>query len=145
MNGSKKYVVAISGSASSNGANQKLLQAISLTFAHTYQIDIVDGLSEFPLFSPQRQKMGIPDVVADLKLKLAKTDSIIISTPEYLHNIPAVLKNMLEWITESGELANKNVLAITFAPHDPRGKHAMTSLLQSLKAVKANVVAELPL
>ncbi|MGB1317922.1 MAG: NADPH-dependent FMN reductase, partial [Flavobacteriales bacterium] len=80
-----------------------------------------------------------------LRTKLANSDAVIISTPEYIHNIPAVLKNALEWITESGELHEKPVLAITFTPAAPRGEFAMKSLLQSLSALNAKVVAELPL
>ena len=72
-------------------------------------------------------------------------DGIVICTPEYIHNLPAMLKSALEWLSSSGELTRKRVLAITFSPSAPRGQKAMESLLWSLQALNAKVVAQLPL
>ncbi|MCB0755593.1 MAG: NAD(P)H-dependent oxidoreductase [Flavobacteriales bacterium] len=140
-----KRILAISGSASENSSNEQLLSAIAKTFADRFQFEIYGQLSTMPLFTPARLKAGVPSAVSELKKLVLEADAVIISTPEYLHNIPAVLKNALEWMTESGELAEKPVLPIIFTPHAPRGQYAMISLLQSLKASKSKVVAELPL
>ena len=140
-----KTVLAINGSASENSSNGKLLHALSTSFSTSYKIEVYEGLQNLPLFSPQLQEAGIPEIVQELRKKVASTDAVIICTPEYVHNVPAVLKNVLEWMTTSGELADKPVLPITFAPAPPRGEYAMISLLQSLKAMKAKIVAELPL
>jgi len=140
-----KTVLAINGSASEDSSNGKLLHAISESFAEFYAIDVYEGLQHLPLFSPQLQEAGIPEIVRELRNKVASAEAVIISTPEYLHNIPAVLKNALEWMTTSGELADKPVLPITFTPALPRGQYAMISLLQSLLACNAKIVAELPL
>lgn len=140
-----KRILAINGSASEKSSNLQLLNTIAEAFSSEFDIAVYNELHSLPLFTPQRQKDGIPDSVINLKTNVANADAVIISTPEYLHNIPAVLKNALEWMTESGELAEKPVLPITFAPYEPRGEYAMVSLLQSLKASKAKVVAELPL
>ncbi len=140
-----KTILAISGSASKGGSNTELLLKIRSVFSEIYSVQVLESLSDLPLFTPQLLKAGIPESVAAFKLKVDDANAIIISTPEYLHNIPAVLKNALEWMTESGELAEKPVLPITFTPAPPRGEYAMKSLLQSLQASKAKVVAELPL
>lgn len=140
-----KRILAINGSASESSSNLRLLEVISAKFSDTVEIAVYDGLWHLPLFTPPKLKEGIPKSVTELKNQVNQADAIIIATPEYLHNIPAVLKNALEWMTESGELADKPVLPITFTPHEPRGKFAMISLIQSLKASKATVVAELPL
>jgi chromate reductase len=140
-----KRILAISGSASENSSNEQLLSAIAETFLDQYQIEVYSQLATLPLFTPARLKVGVPDTVSELKNLVSEADAVIISTPEYLHNIPAVLKNALEWMTNSGELAEKPVLPITFTPAPTRGEHAMRSLLPSLVASKAKVVAELPL
>ncbi len=140
-----RRILSISGSASQNSSNTRLLVAIQSQFDQDFGMEVYDGLWKLPLFSPQLKEEGIPESVADFKQRVALADAAVISTPEYLHNIPAVLKNALEWMTESGELADKPVLAITFTPAAPRGEHAMRSLVQSLVASKAKVVAELPL
>lgn len=140
-----KTIVAINGSASPNSSNLQLLLTLQTEFAHLVDTKVFDGLWELPLFSPQREAEGIPDRVRQLRERVENADAVIISTPEYLHNIPAVLKSALEWMTHSGELADKPVLPITFTPHEPRGEYAMKSLLESLKASKARIVTELPL
>ena len=57
----------------------------------------------------------------DWRKILQESDAVIISIPEYIHNIPALIKNALEWVTTSGEFLGKKVLPITFTPHEPRG------------------------
>lgn len=140
-----KSILLISGSASADSFNVRLLRQMADAYAQSYRLDVLDGLWQLPLYTPQREEAGVPKAVKELRDKVAEADAVVISTPEYLHNIPAALKNALEWMTTSGELAGRPVLAITFSPHAPRGEHAMTSLLQSLRASKARVVAELPL
>lgn len=140
-----KSILCISGSASSLSSNSELLKLIQTEFNSEFAITVYDKLSSLPLFTPEGLKSGYPNEVQELKILVEDADAIIISTPEYLHNIPAVLKNALEWITESGELANKPVLPITFTPSPPRGKYAMKSLVHSLLASKSKIVVELPL
>ena len=59
--------------------------------------------------------------------------------------MPALMKNALEWLASSGELAGKAVLPITFTPHPPRGEKAMQSLTWSLQALDTKVVTQLAL
>lgn len=138
-------IVALSGSASPDSANTRLLRCISTEFSHLFDFIVMDGLWLLPLYTPQSEGAGIADEVMLLRSEMAKADAVIIATPEYLHNIPAVLKNALEWMTTTGEMADKPVLAITFTPWAPRGEHAMRSLCASLLASKARVVAQLHL
>ncbi|HLV42446.1 MAG TPA: NAD(P)H-dependent oxidoreductase [Brumimicrobium sp.] len=138
-------ILAISGSASKKSSNYYLLKAIQQLLIDVHEIDIYDSLSDFPLFTPQRLKDEVPEIIQEFKELLLNADAVLISTPEYTHNIPAVLKNMIEWCTHSGEFENKSVLPITFTPYEPRGEYAMQSLLFSLNTMNARTVAKLPL
>lgn len=138
-------ILAISGSASIKSSNYYLLKAIQTLFKDQFSIEVCDSLGDFPLFTPNRLKEGVPGHVQDFKNKVVNADVVLISTPEYTHNIPAVLKNMIEWCTHSGEFSNKKVVPITFAPYEPRGEFAMQSLLFSLNALDANTVVQVPL
>ncbi len=138
-------IFCLSGSASPQSSNYYLLKAIEKSFGDQYDIEVYDKIREFELFTPQRLQEGIPADITTFKSKLAAAKSVIIATPEYSHNIPAVLKNMLEWCTHSGELADKYVLPITFTPKEPRGEFAMQSLLMTLQTLKAKVVSQFPL
>ena len=138
-------ILAISGSGSLLNSNVALLEAIMKLFSNKHTTDVYHGLRDFPLFRPEDLEQELPKEVKTFKEKLTKADFIFISTPEYTHNIPAVLKNAFEWVTASGEFQHKKVFPITFTPHPPRGKYAMQSLLTSLKAMDATIVGQLSL
>jgi NAD(P)H-dependent FMN reductase len=138
-------ILLISCSASHNSGNYYLLKAIADSWKEQHEVSVFQGLAEFPLFSPARLEEGAPASLQALKQQIKVADLIVLATPEYSHNIPAVLKNLFEWCTASGEFADRNILAITFTPKEPRGEHAMRSLLPTLKTLKANVLAQVPL
>ncbi len=142
---SKKKVFGICGSASVQSSNYELLKTLSNVFLDDFDWIITNDLRDFQLFTPEDLEVELPSKVKDFKKQLLNADAIVIVTPEYTHNIPAVLKNALEWCTASGEFSNKPVLPITFTPSAPRGKYAMNSLLESLKTMDADIVTELSL
>jgi len=136
-------ILTISGSSRNDSSNSKLLDALPFLFGEkTFERF---AISDLPLFRPELEKLKLPQKVKDWRAKVKTADAIIISTPEYIHNLPAQIKNALEWLTTSGELFHKPVLPITFTPHEPRGEKAMQSLLWCLQALDARVVAQLPL
>ncbi|MFN2423974.1 MAG: NADPH-dependent FMN reductase [Cryomorphaceae bacterium] len=140
----KQTILAISGSASSPSSNARLLETIAASFPEKGLIQDT-LLRELPLYRPELDKAPLPAAAEQWRAQVADARAVIISTPEYLYNIPAMLKNGLEWLKSSGELYGKAVLPITFTPHPPRGEHAMESLRKSLQALEARIVAELPL
>ncbi|TXK71029.1 NAD(P)H-dependent oxidoreductase [Mesonia sp. HuA40] len=137
-------ILGISGSTQEEGTNHKLLRAIGIAVENPTTFTIENQINNIPLFSlkrlenPQKQ-------IQQLKENIDQAQLVIICTPEYLHNIPAALKNILEWCTASGEFYQKKVLPITFTPKEPRGEMAMRSFLQSLKALKCNIKTHLNL
>ncbi len=142
---SKKKVFGICGSASAQSSNHELLKTLFNEFSDDFDWTITNELRDFPLFRPEDLKNDLPTNVRHFKTKLLNADAIVIVTPEYTHNIPAALKNALEWCTASGEFSNKPVLPITMTPVEPRGKYAMNSLLESLKTMDAKVVTQFQL
>ena len=142
---SKMKVLGICGSASEKSSNYELLKTLSNQFDDKLDWTITNELRDFPLFRPEDLENDLPANVKEFKMQLLNTDAIVIVTPEYAHNIPAALKNGLEWCTASGEFANTPVLPITFTPSEPRGKYAMQSLIESLKTLDSKVVTQLSL
>ena len=105
-------IITISGSARSESGNTKLLKHLwclstEITFHHS------DLPKQLPLFNAELQDAPAPEVVKRWKEELRTADGIIFCIPEYIHNMPAMIKNALEWITASGELAGKKVLAVS--------------------------------
>ncbi|TVR39180.1 MAG: NAD(P)H-dependent oxidoreductase [Cryomorphaceae bacterium] len=140
-----KKIYAISGSAGVPSSNRKLLESLAHHYKKYCEWHLDDCLTKLPLYQPSLEERPLSEHVVNWRKGCNHADAIIICTPEYLHNIPAVLKNGMEWLKSSGEWMNKRVLPITFTPHHPRGEHAMPSLRNSLIALKANPVVELNL
>lgn len=136
-------ILTISGSANKESSNQRLLKALPSVIPQ-HEFVHFEGLMDFPLFTPERDKTPSQLVVA-FKESIRQADIVIISFPEYIHNIPAVLKNALEWVTASGELYEKKAMLISYTPSAPRGEKAMKSLIWSLDALSVKVLAQISL
>jgi len=137
-------VLLICGSIRHGSTTRSLLAYIKSSSQYSdYEFSI--PLDEIPLFHPDQDDSNCDASVTLLREQVAEADGVIVATPEYIHNIPAVLKNALEWLTKTGDLANKKTIAICYTPHEPRGEKAMVSLLYSLKALDAQVLASLML
>ncbi len=136
-------ILMISGSNRTDSQNVTLLQTLPMRFPkHEFQYF---DISQLPLFVDQGGDMKYPGICIEWRNAVDVSDIVIICTPEYIHNIPAALKNALEWITQSGELVGKRVLPITYTPSPPRGEKAMQSLVWSLQALDSNIVGQLDL
>lgn len=140
----KLKILTISGSTRQDSSNIQLLECLPNLFPK-YQFQHYKNLDKLPLFRADDDKYPWHSEVLNWRKAVAGFDAVIICTPEYIHNIPALLKNALEWLTSSGELMNKPTLTLTFTPHEPRGEKAMQSLLWSLKALEARIVGQLAL
>ena len=139
-----KKILTFSGSARKNSSNVKLLEALPFLFPqhHIYRFE---KLHLLPVFTEIIDETSYPEIVMEWRKTVDAADALIISTPEYIFNLPAMIKNALEWLTASGELVQKKVLPITFLPHAPRGQKAMQSLLWSLQALDTQIITQLPL
>lgn len=133
-------LLLVSGSPHPDSSNSRLLEAIGKLSDREYLA--ADYLADLPVFQPDRDKAPWPDAVLRWRADLKKSRAVIISTPAYLYNIPGVLKNALDWLASSGEFDEKPTLVLTFTPGPPRGERARQSLLWSLEALNARVVAE---
>ena len=137
-------ILTLSGSTRSTSSNAKLLEGIALLFPQ-HDFIFYKKLDQLPLFRAENDSHPWAEPVLNWRRKLKESDAVIISIPEYIHNLPALIKNALEWIATSGELVGKPVLPITFTPNEPRGEKAMQSLCWSLQALDAQIVVQLPL
>ena len=133
-------MLLLSGSPATDSVNSRFLLALGRLYGDN--CGLADYLAHLPVFQPQLDHSAWPLEVVRLREEVAAAPAVVISTPAYLHNLPAVLKNTLEWLTSSGELHEKPVLVFTLTPHEPRGERARQSLLWSLEALNARVVAE---
>jgi chromate reductase, NAD(P)H dehydrogenase (quinone) len=131
-------ILAISGSLRQISSNTILLQsAINLAPANI-EIKLYAGLNDLPHFNPDLESNHIP-AVNDLQTQIKWADGLLISTPEYAHGIPGVLKNALDWLVSSPDFMDKPIAILNASP---RATHAQASLIEIVTTMAGCVIPE---
>jgi NAD(P)H-dependent FMN reductase len=102
-------LLTVSGSLRIGSSNSALLDAAARSAPPHVVVTRFDGLEALPAFNPDIEMSGAPLPLAVQVWQRALTDAqaVLVSSPEYAHGIPGVLKNALDWVVGSGELVNK--------------------------------------
>ena len=132
-------LLAISGSLRAVSSNTALLQAAAKLAPEGVEVVLHDGIGALPHFNPDISDEDAPASVAAFRAALTQADGVIFSTPEYAHGLPGVLKNALDWVVGSGELAEKPVALFNASP---RSTFAVASLTEILTVMSARVIDE---
>jgi len=132
-------ILAISGSLRAAATNTTLLKAAAALAPEDITLNIYDGLGDLPHFNPDLDTDPPRPAVGEFRFHLRKSAGVIISSPEYAHGVPGVLKNALDWLVASGELYEKPVALFSASP---RANYAQASLLETLTVMTARVVSE---
>lgn len=115
-----------------------LLKAVQILAPEGVVIDIYDGLDQLPHFNPDLEDQDCAPVTHYCQ-QLQQADGLIISSPEYAHGVPGVLKNALDWVVGSGELVGKPVALLNASP---RSTHGQASLRETLTVMMAKIIEE---
>lgn len=135
-----KNFLAIVGTNSDHSTNRMLLQFMQKHFAEQANIDICE-IKDLPAFNKEAKQT--PEPVQELADKITEADGVIISTPEYNHSIPAILKSTLEWLSYTSQPLIDKPVMITGAAYGRLGSsRAQTHLRQILDApeLKARIM-----
>lgn len=101
------------------------------------EVSIYRELAELPPFNPDLDGDRASIAVTRFRAQLQACDAVLISSPEYAHGVPGVLKNALDWVVGSGELVDKPIAVINASR---RATHAWTSLKDTLSVMSARVI-----
>src|SRR5438105_3807739 len=96
-------ILGISGSLRRVSSNTALLRAASLLAPQGVEITLYDGLGDLPPFNPDLEGAEPPSVL-DFRARIQEADGVLISSPEYAHGVPGVLKNALDWLVGSEKI-----------------------------------------
>ncbi|MEV6601558.1 NADPH-dependent FMN reductase [Actinoplanes sp. NPDC051346] len=77
-------------------------------------VTLYDGLRTLPAFVPGQPVP--PAAVALLRHWAGAAEAVLISTPEYAGSLPGSLKNLLDWLVDSGELSGKPAAWLSLCP-----------------------------
>lgn len=96
-------IVAISGSLRKASLNTMLLKHMQSNAPDDVCIDLV-SIKDIPLYNfDDEVASGIPEPVSFIKQQLKAADALLVSTPEYNHSVPGVLKNAFDWLSRPRE------------------------------------------
>ncbi len=101
------------------------------------------SLGAVPLLNPELDGDTAPEPVRELRAAFQAADGVLIASPEYGHSMPGLLKNALDWLVGSGELANMPVALVSASTTSGGGIRAQIALIQTLLAQAADVVVTL--
>ena len=136
-----KKILAIVGTNSDHSTNRQLLQFMQKHFAEKAEIELFE-LKSLPAFNKPKDRKA-PDEVQKLSDEISAAEGVIISTPEYNHSVPAVLKSALEWISYTTQVLMDKPVMITGCSYGRLGSsRAQTHLRQILDApeLKARIM-----
>lgn len=103
------------------------------------ELIIYDGIGNLPHFNPEMDKESLPTAASGFRSQLKSSAGVIISTPEYAHGVPGVLKNALDWLVASGELYEKPVAIFSASPY---ARFAPASLIETLTVMMARLIPD---
>ncbi len=135
-------VLALSGSLRPQSLNTLLLEEAARLAPPGMTLARWEGLDLLPHFSPERDADPLPPPVTELRARILDADALLFCTPEYIHAMPAVLKNLLEWVVSSGVCVGKPAAVWSASPSMEGGARAHTALVHTLQVMSARVVPE---
>jgi chromate reductase len=137
-------ILGIAGSLRENSYNKLLLKAASKLLPPFTELEIYD-IDKIPLYNQDVEETGLPDEVKEFKAKIEAADALLISTPEYNHSYPGVLKNAIDWASRPyghNSFDDKPVGVISASPGLFGGIGAQDQLKQVLLALNTRLVTQ---
>lgn len=132
----------MAGSLRTDSCNKKLARAV-MNLAGDGDNEFIDIRDyNIPLYDGDIEaSSGIPAGVSALGKKISAADAIVIATPEYNSSIPAVLKNVIDWLSREKpvSMAGKNLLLIAASPGALGGVRVLWHCRQPFEAIGVHV------
>jgi len=131
-------ILAIPGSLRRASINAAFCRATSRLAPPELSVVVYAGLGALPLFNPDAEQ-DPPGAVAAFREAVARSDALIIASPEYAHGISGVMKNALDWLVSFEGFISKPVAVVNTSP---RARHAYDALLEVLRTMSASIVPD---
>ena len=134
-------LLGLTGSLRKDSYSTAVLRGLQTALSDRALLDIQDA--KLPLYNQDEDGPVCPDAVRAFRRSIATSDALIISTPEYNHGIPGVLKNALDWASRpygKSVLTGKPVLVVSASPAFTGGVRAHAQVNETLLSVHAVLV-----
>lgn len=133
-------LLAISGSGRKASTNTAMLRAVSAIARPGHEVTVFDAIADLPVFSPDLESGSLPEPVENFAALVARSDGVIISSPEYVRAIPGGLKNAIDWLVSRDEIIDKPI-ALMHASH--RGDDMLGQIRTVLSTVSTRFSQDL--
>ena len=136
-------LLGVSGSLRTRAHSTAVLLAMMEACAPDAERDYAD-IGALPHFNQDLYVEPLPAAVAHLRDQVAAADALVISSPEYNHGVPGVLKNALDWVSRphnGSPLKGKPVLIVTSSLAFTGGVRAQHQIREALVSALARPVS----
>ncbi len=147
----QEKVLAFAGSTRADSYNKKLVQeAAKIAQQMGADVTLID-LKDYPMpfYDADLEKKGMPAGAKQFRDLMIQSDSVIISSPEYNHSIPGILKNALDWASRSEEgksskeaFKGKKFAIMSASPGKNGGARGLVHLREIIEDCGGVVLAE---
>ena len=125
--------VLVFGASNSQTSINKQLAVYAAKQLGDVEITVID-LNDFemPIFSPEREDVGIPPLAQDFKELIRNSDGIIISFAEHNGSYTAAFKNIYDWVSriQKNTWLDKPLLLMATSPGSMGGRFVLDAALQ---------------
>ena len=127
-------LLAISGSLRAASSNTAVVEAARALAPPGLEVVVYEGLGGLPYFNPDLDTETPPGPVLALRRLVGEADALLISSPEYAHGIPGVMKNGLDWLVASLEFPGKPVGLVNASAGSTHAQAALKEVLRTMSA-----------
>ncbi|WAX55733.1 NAD(P)H-dependent oxidoreductase [Jatrophihabitans cynanchi] len=135
-------ILLISGSTRAASTNSAFVRTAAACAPDGIRAEVYAGLTDLPHFNPDDDGPSLPAPVGELRAAVARSDAVLVCTPEYAGTLPGALKNLLEWLVGGTELTGKPVAWVNVAADERRGGGATATLQVVLGYIQAQLVED---
>ena len=122
--------LGFAGSLRRASYNRGLIRAAAELAPSGIVVDVFE-LSEVPLYNQDVEDAGEPAAVVAFKDAIARSDALLVATPEYNHGVPGVLKNAIDWASRprvTSPLKDRSVAVLGASPGNGSTARAQAQL-----------------
>ncbi len=144
----RSNIIVFAASNSTQSINKRLVlhaaKILQDEFKAPVEIEVLDlNDYEMPIYSPEREALGIPQLAHEFFDKLGAADGILISMAEYNGTYTAAFKNIFDWSSriEMKIFQDRPVLVMATSMGGRGGANVLATALDSFPRFGANIAS----
>lgn len=135
-------VIGIIGSLRHNSVNAAVARTAVEHAPEPIEIELFD-VHDIPLYDGDIEVEGTPQIVTELQERVGDADGLIFFTPEYNSSLPAVVKNVIDWLSRPPRLYEGTpVTAVSATPGRRAGAGVLAHFSQIMERQPTRLFSE---